>query len=49
MSSFTYDTMALIEESDFLRAGAYVALTVGLCFAGVAVGRAVGLGVWGAR
>ena len=46
MSSFTYDTMALAEQAEYLRASANVGFTLVVCFVGTLLGRMVGLAMW---
>lgn len=48
MSSFTYDTVALVEDAEYVRAASNVALTLAACLGGTFAGRAVGVGLWGA-
>ncbi len=46
MSTFTYDTMALVESSEHLRALGNVSVTLVGCLAGTWLGRVVGLTLW---
>jgi CrcB protein len=47
MSSFTYDTVALVEGAEYARATANVALTFVSCLGATFLGRAVGVTLWG--
>ncbi|HEY9450576.1 MAG TPA: fluoride efflux transporter CrcB [Gemmatimonadaceae bacterium] len=44
-STFTYDTMALLEDGEVMRAAAYVALSVAIALLGVWLGIALGRGL----
>jgi CrcB protein len=44
-SSFTYDTMTLLEDGEVLRAAAYVTLSVAIALLGVWLGIALGRGL----
>lgn len=39
-STFSLEALTLLERGDYLRGGAYIALSAALCIAGVALGRA---------
>ncbi|WP_214471024.1 fluoride efflux transporter CrcB [Mesorhizobium sp. dw_380] len=49
VSSFSLQTLALVRDGQFLRAGVNVTLSLLLCLSAVALGYVVGTAMWGAN
>lgn len=47
MSTFTYETVALVEGAEYTRASINIVLTIASCLVATFLGRAAGIALWG--